>query len=154
VAGDPSQHLALSGEAVLAVGGTDRVLILRGRAAAVRRLGAAPVPFEELVTPSGAVGMRGFAEGRFRGESGAVGTAEYRWFISPFLDASLFTDVGTVAGPGFAGITSAHWFPDFGVGLRVFRVNGPHWEGDLQTGIQLAYAPDGGLRMLFSVATF
>jgi len=154
LASDPSRHLLLTGETILAVGGTDRVLLLRGRAAMVHRLSSAPVPFEELVTPSGNTGMRGFPEGRFRGESGLVGTAEYRWYIAHNLDASLFSDVGTVAGPGFAGLGNSRWFPTFGVGLRLVRTPGPYWEGDLNTGVQLAYAPDGGFRLLLSVATF
>ena len=51
--------------------------------------------------------MRGFPEGRFRGVSGIVGTAEYRWYISSYFDATLFTDVGTVAGPNFSGLGSS-----------------------------------------------
>ena len=120
----------------------------------VEPLGGAPVPFEELISPSGQAGMRGFAEGRFRGESGLVGTVEYRWYISSYLDASLFTDVGTVAGRGFSGIVWDRWFPSFGTGVRLFRTQGPYWEAIARSGIQLAYAPDGGFRLLLSMAGF
>jgi hypothetical protein len=154
LAGDPSRHATATGEVVLALGGTDRVLLVRGRAAAVGRLGAAPVPFEELISPSGAAGMRGFPEGRFRGASGIVGTAEYRWYVSHDFDASLFTDLGTVAGPAFSDLSHSAWFPTFGVGLRHFKTPGPYWEGDLDTGLQLAYSLDGGFRVLFAMATF
>src|SRR5213079_1490078 len=86
VAGDPSRHVLFTGESVLAVGGSDRLFLLRGWAATLQPLGSAPIPFDELISPSGSTGMRGFAEGRFRGESGIVGSAEYRWFIAFDLD--------------------------------------------------------------------
>jgi len=154
VAGDPSRHLTLTGEAVLAVGAVNRTLLLRGRAAMVQPLGDAPIPFEELISPSGVAGMRGFPDGRFRGESGLVGTAEYRWYISSYLDASLFTDLGTVAGHAFSGLSWDRWFPSFGVGLRFFKTLGPYWEAVAQDGVQIAYAPEGGIRLLLSMAGF
>jgi len=100
VGGDPSRHMRLAAEIVLALGGADRELLVRGRGEMVERLGAAAIPFEELVAPSGQAGMRGFPDGRFRGPSGLIGSAEYRWFIAYNLDAFLFADVGTVAGRG------------------------------------------------------
>jgi len=154
LAGDPSRHVLMSGETVLALGGSDHVLLLRGWAGVVEALAAAPVPFEELISPSGGAGMRGFPDGRFRGESGLVGTAEYRWFIAYNLDSSLFVDAGTVAGRGFSGLRWDRWFPSFGTGLRLSSPVGPYWRAAPGTGIQVAYAPDGGLRLLFSLATF
>jgi hypothetical protein len=154
LAGDPSRHVTFSGETVLALGFTDRQLLLRGRAAMVDALGAAPIPFEELVMVSGNNGMRGFPDGRFRGPSGLVATAEYRWYVGQYVDASLFSDVGTVAGPNFSELSRARWFPSFGVGLRFFHVPGEYWEGTLQTGVQLTYAPDSGFRFILAVATF
>lgn len=153
LASDPSRHVTFSGETSLALGGGDRLLVLHGRAAMVRTLGGAPVPFEELVSPSGNAGMRGFPEGRFRGPSGAVGTAEYRWYVSHDIDASLFSDVGTVAGPGFSGI-GQRWFPDFGFGLRFYSTPDVYWKGSLYSGAQIVYAPDGGVRFLLAVAAF
>lgn len=154
IAGDPSRHVTYSGESLFALGFTDRQLLLRGRAAMVDALGGAPVPFEELVMVSGNAGMRGFPDGRFRGPSGVVGTAEYRWYVAQYVDASLFSDVGTVAGAGFAGLTSARWFPSYGVGLRFFHVPGDYWDGTLETGAQLVYAPDNGFRFILAVAGF
>ena len=153
-AGDPSRHATLAGESVLALGGHDRQLLLRGKASVVERLGDAPVPFDELVSPAGALGLRGFADGRFRGPSGIVTSAEYRWYISAYLDAALFTDVGTVAGPRFEGLGASQWFPDFGLGFRFYKPQGPYWETQALSGLQLAYAPQGGLRVLLSMASF
>ena len=104
LAGDPSRHATYVAETVAAIGGNDRLFLLRARATMVERLGAAPIPFEELVIPSGMIDMRGFPDGRLRDASGLVGSAEYRWYISAYLDATLFVDVGTVAGPRFAGL--------------------------------------------------
>ena len=120
----------------------------------VERFGSAPVPFEELVMPSGRAGMRGFPEGRFRGESGLVGTAEYRWYILSNLDATLFVDVGTVAGPRFSHMDWDRWFPSFGTGLRYHQRAVRYWEAPVLDGVQFAYAPDGGFRVLLALAAF
>ena len=154
VAGDPSRHATLLAESVGAFGGDDRVFFLRARAVTVERLSAAPVPFEELFVPSGLYDMRGFATGRLRGDSGLVGSAEYRWYISANLDATLFADVGTVAGPRFSNIDWNRWFPSFGLGFRYYRPEGAYWDARAQDGVQIAYAPEGGLRLLFSMAAF
>lgn len=154
IAGDPSRHLAASAEAVVAFGGTDRQLLLRGRAAVVEALGGGAIPFQELVSPAGMNGMRGFADGRFRGQSGIIGTAEYRYFIASAVDAALFSDVGTVGGRGFSGMRADRLFPTFGLAFRVYHVSGPHWEATPTTGLQLAYAPEGGVRLSISVAAF
>jgi len=152
--GDPSRHVLVSGESVLALGGSDRVLLLRAWGAMVEPLGDAPVPFEELVSPSGSAGMRGFPEGRFRDRSGLVGTAEYRWFNAFNLDASLFADVGTVAGRAFSDLRWDRWYPSFGAGLRLSSPVGPYWMATPGTGLQVAYAPGNGFRALFSLAAF
>jgi hypothetical protein len=154
VAGDLSRHVAYSAESLVAWGGTDRQLLLRGRAAMVDALGDAPIPFEELVMMSGNAGMRGFADGRFRGPSGVVGTVEYRWYVAHNVDASLFSDLGTVAGRNFAELGQSRWFPSFGVGLRLYHTPAAYWEGELASGAQLVYAPDGGFRFLLALASF
>jgi hypothetical protein len=154
VAGDPTEDARYSAEALAALGGIDRAFFLRGRAAMVSPLNGADIPFDELVSPTGNLGMRGFPDGRFRGESGVVGSAEYRYFISSTLDASLFSDVGTVAGPAFAGLLRERWFPDFGVGLRFYNQQVPHWSAAPVGGVEVTYAPDFGLRLLFALARF
>jgi hypothetical protein len=154
LAGDPSRHATLSAESVGAFGGDDRVFLLRARAVMVERLASAPIPFEELVIPSGLNDMRGFATGRLRGDSGLVGSAEYRWYIAASLDATLFADVGTVAGPRFSNLDWDRWFPSFGIGFRYYRPQGAYWDAHAQDGIQIAYAPEGGLRLLFGMAAF
>lgn len=154
VAGDPSRHARLAGEAVTSLGGVDHQLLLRARAATVARMGAAPIPFDELVMPTGQDEMRGIASGRLRGASGLSGTAEYRWYISAFLDATLFVDVGTVGGPHFTDLDWSRWFPSFGLGFRYYWIDGSYWEARSKDGIQIAYAPEGGWRVLFSMAAF
>ena len=46
------------------------------------RSGCAPIPFDEMISPCGALGIRGLPDGLLRDRSGLVGTAEYRWLIS------------------------------------------------------------------------
>ncbi|HEY8924712.1 MAG TPA: BamA/TamA family outer membrane protein, partial [Polyangia bacterium] len=154
VAGDRSRHARISAEALVSVGSADHQLLFRGRGAAVEKLGSAPIPFDELVQPAGQDDMRGFAAGRLRGPSAVTGTAEYRWYISAFFDAALFVDVGTVAGPRFAGIDRERWFPSFGLGFRYYWIDGSYWEARPKEGIQIAYAPEGGFRFLFNMAAF
>ena len=154
LAGDPSRHATYTAETVAGIGGNDRLFLVRARATMVERLGAAPIPFEELVIPSGMIDMRGFPDGRLRDASGLVGSAEYRWYISAYVDATLFVDVGTVAGPRFAGFDGTRWFPSYGLGFRYYQPEGAHWEARAMDGIQIAYAPEGGLRLLLSMAAF
>lgn len=155
ISGDPSRDARASAEIVLAVGGDDRALLLRGQAAAVEAVAAGPVPFEELLSPAGVGGLRGFPDGRFRGQSALVGTAEYRWFVAYNIDASLFTDAGTVAGARFAGIARGPFFPDFGVGLRFYPApQDRYWTSAAGSGVQLVYAPDAGLRVLLALAPY
>ena len=140
----------------MALGGRDRALILRGQAAVVEPLGASFIPFDELVSPTGAAGMRGFPLGRFRDRSGIVGTLEWRWLVSSSIDASLFTDAGTVAGPWFEGLRWNNVFPSFGAGLRFFNLkDARYWTAEPGFGIQVAYAPQGtGVRLLLTAAAF
>jgi hypothetical protein len=154
VAGDPSRHATYTAETIAAIGGSDRLFLVRARASMVDRLGAAPIPFDELVIPSGMIDMRGFPDGRLRDASGLVGSAEYRWYISAYLDATLFVDVGTVAGPRFAGFDGTRWFPSYGVGFRYYQPQGAYWQARAVDGIQIAYAPEGGLRLLLTMAAF
>jgi hypothetical protein len=154
IAGDPTRDARASAEVVGAIGGIDKVLFLRGRAAMVSALSGTTIPFDELISPSGKLGMRGFPDGRFRGQSGAVASAEYRYYIASQLDASVFSDVGTVAGPAFAGLFQNRWFPDVGVGLRFYAQQSPHWVAPPTGGIEVAYAPDNGVRLLFALAGF
>jgi len=155
VAGDPTRDLKVSGQIVTGVGGHDRALLLRLRAGMVESLrDGVPVPFDELVAPAGALGMRGFPDGRFRGPSGGVATLEYRWFVAYNLDATLFVDAGTVAGPHFSNVRLDHVFPDFGLGLRRSYPEARYWRASAADGLQVAWGPQAGWRLLLSVATF
>jgi hypothetical protein len=153
--GDPTRLARVSAETMLAIGGLDRVLLLRLHAATVEPILGTDVPFEELIAPAGLAGMRGFPEGRFRDRSGWVATAEYRWFVAFNLDAALFVDAGSVAGPRFAGLGANRVFPTFGIGLRRYATLPAHyWLAPPGDGVQLAYAPDDGFRALVSLAAF
>jgi hypothetical protein len=154
LSGDPSRHLRLDGESVLALGGRDRAVLLRLQGSMVEPLGPAPVSFEELAAPAGSAGLRGLPDGRLRGPSAVVGSIEYRWFVAFNLDAALFVDVGTVAGERFAGLRDGPLFPSIGLGLRRFDSDPVYWRAALEDGLQVAYSPDAGWRVLLSTAAF
>ena len=155
VAGDPSRHVTTAANAVTSWGGNDRTLLLRVWAAAVEKVGSAPIPFEELITPAGAHGIRGLPFGRLRGQSALVGSIEYRWLIAYNLDATLFIDEGTVADHRFAGMKLENFFPAIGFGLRSYQPwTSSYWSAAPQGGVQVTYAPDGGVRLLLSTAAF
>ena len=124
LAGNPSRHATYSAETVAGFGGNDRLFLLRARATMVERLGAAPIPFEELVVPSGMIDMRGFPDGRLRDASGLVGSAEYRWYISAYLDATLFVDVGTVGGPALRRLRRHALVPELRPRLPLLPASG------------------------------
>jgi hypothetical protein len=153
IAGDPSRHARLGFDGVGAIGGNDRVLLLRYVAGVVEPLGPAPVPFDELISPCGALGIRGLRDGLLRDRSGMVATAEYRWLISSGIDASLFLDEGAVAGPWFAGLDAGHFHTAIGAGLRFYRQDrARYWEDPSRQGLQIAWAPGREVRLLLTAA--
>jgi hypothetical protein len=155
IAADPSRHARVGVDAVASLGGADRALVFRFMAAAVEPLGAAPVPFDELVSPCGVTGMRGLPDGLLRDRSGMVGTAEYRWLISSGIDATLFVDEGAVAGPRFAGLAARDFHTSFGGGLRFYGGGlARYWEERVTQGVQVAYAPGRGIRLMLTAAVF
>ena len=118
---DRSRHVRTVFDAVAAIGGIDRVLLLRFAAAVVQPVGNAPVPFDEMISPTGALWNRGLPDGLLRDRSGLAGTAEYRWLISSALDAALFVDESAVASAWFAGLAPEDFRTSVGVGLRFYR---------------------------------
>ncbi|HEY5449985.1 MAG TPA: hypothetical protein VIQ54_14620, partial [Polyangia bacterium] len=152
---DPSRYARLSFDGVAAIGGIDRTLLLRFAAAVVEPLGRAPVPFDDLISPTGGMGIRGLPDGLLRDRSGLVGTAEYRWLISSGLDATLFVDEGAVGGPWFAGLEGEDFHTSVGAGLRFYAGTVPrYWEETASQGVQIAYAPGRSIRVLLTAALF
>jgi len=155
VVADPSRYARLSFDGVAAIGGIDRTLLLRFAAAVVEPLGRAPVPFDDLISPTGGMGIRGLPDGLLRDRSGLVGTAEYRWLISSGLDATLFVDEGAVAGRWFAGLEGEDFHTSVGAGLRFYAGTLPrYWEETASQGVQIAYAPGRSIRLLLTAALF
>jgi outer membrane protein assembly factor BamA len=153
--GDPTQLVRLGFETIAAVGGRDRALVLRGQAAVVQPLAGTIIPFDEMISAAGLTTMRGFPDGRFRDRSAVVGTAEWRWMVASRIDASLFTDIGAVAGPWFADIRTSSFYTSVGAGLRFYELAQPqHWQAGGAWGAQVAYAPEYGFRLMVSAAAF
>jgi outer membrane protein assembly factor BamA len=78
-----------------------------------------PVPFTELVVLGGPDDLRGVRWGLYRDYSGALFTAEYRWPVWMWMDASLFTDAGGVFGPHWQNFSVQKLVPDVGFGVRI-----------------------------------
>jgi len=152
---DPSRHVRTVFDAVTAIGGVDRVLFLRFAAAVVQPVGHAPVPFDEMISPTGALWNRGLPDGLLRDRSGVAGTAEYRWLISSAIDASLFVDESAVASAWFAGLAPEDFRTSVGVGVRYYRPGSArYWDYPLQQGVQIAFARQQGIRVLLTATAF
>jgi outer membrane protein assembly factor BamA len=117
----------------------------------IEPLGDTPVPFHQLLVASGDDGVRGLPSGRLRGSTRLVTTAEYRWLIAPSLDASLFFDWGGAFDRRFEGFTIDRMRPSVGVGLRAFSGLDRSWLRRLAGGLELAWAPGDGVRLLLSI---
>jgi hypothetical protein len=76
------------------------------------------VPFTELAILGGNEAMRGFAKGRFRGESALVVPVQYAWPIAVSTDGLLFWEMGGVFGPQFEGFRFDRLHGSFGLGAR------------------------------------
>jgi len=152
---DRSRHVRTLFDAVTAIGGVDRVLFLRVAAAVVQPVGHAPVPFDEMISPTGGMWNRGLPDGLLRDRSGVAGTAEYRWLISSVMDAALFVDESAVASAWFAGLAPEDFRTSVGVGVRYYRRGSArYWDSPLQRGLQLAYSRGQGVRVLLNAAMF
>jgi hypothetical protein len=155
LAGDPSRHATGRGGVggVLAFG--DRTLGFGMRAGLVEPLGSAPVPFEELLSPTGSRGLRGLSLGRLRGRSELVATLEYRWLLAAWMDAILFVDRGNVYGTRFSDLALDRAFTSVGLGLVAFDMDQiAYWASPPRFGVQLAITPDDGMRLSFALAAW
>jgi hypothetical protein len=152
VAGDPSEHVAVHADARGVLGFGDHSLSLRLRGDLIERLGDAPIPFEELPSASGIDGVRGLAYGRLRGASVLVATAEYRWLVSPWLDAVLFYDRGNGFRPRFADLSWDNTFSTVGLAFIVVGIRELDYQRrptNFSFGIALSHDP--GLTLSFAL---
>ena len=118
---DRSSYLRVWGSTmgVLDLWKRTHVLILRAWAMTVVPFSNQPVPFTELVVLGGPDNLRGVRVSYLRDYSGVLFTAEYRWPIWMWMDASLFTDAGGVFGQGWSGFAVEKLVPDVGAALRI-----------------------------------
>jgi len=148
VTGDPSEHGSVAGEVAGIVAIGDHALTGRVHGGVVDEIGAAPVPFDELMSASGANGVRGLPIGRLRGHSALVGTAEYRWLLAPWLDGLLSVDRGGAFGPWFAGFGFYQMFTSIAIGVITVDPRAVDYaRADPRFGVQIAFTPDDGVRL-------
>jgi hypothetical protein len=77
------------------------------------------VPFIEMATLGGPTDLRGFQIDQFRDFSSLLFTAEYRWPIWMWMDATLFADWGGVFARDFSDFNVHQMNPDVGFGVRL-----------------------------------
>ncbi|MCG5054158.1 MAG: hypothetical protein KA712_14435 [Myxococcales bacterium] len=148
VAGDPSRHakVQVGFGRVLTFG--HHGLDLRVQAGALWRLGTAPIPFEELLSPSGPRGLRGLRSGRLRGPTALVATVQYRWLLAPWMDALLFVDKGNAFRENFENLSWAQTFTSYGLSFQlVERARSEGAERNVPSlAFTWAYTPGEGMR--------
>jgi len=96
----------------------EHTLALRLYADTLHKIGDTEIPFSELIMLGGTEHMRGFLEGRLRGESAVVATLDYRYPVWSLLDANLFMSFGGAFGERFEGFRWDRLFMTWGLGLR------------------------------------
>lgn len=77
-----------------------------------------PVPFHELIRLGGNERMRGFLNGRLRGQNAWTATLDYRYPILWALDAEIFTSIGNVY-ESFSDFELSNNFLNYGLSLRL-----------------------------------
>jgi outer membrane protein assembly factor BamA len=101
-----------------------RFHVIAIRAEAVRNLGSDPVPFYLQPTLGGSHTLRGFREYRFRDRDALALTAEYRYRIWRYMDATLFGDFGQVYENLWKEIDDRRLEAAGGFGLRLNTPSG------------------------------
>ena len=84
----------------------------------MHQIGGQPIPMPELLVVGGMELMRGFQEGRYRGQSAFVSTLQYNYPIWVFLDGYIFVDMGNIFGPDFAEFSIDNMALSIGAGIR------------------------------------
>lgn len=95
-----------------------RVLSLSHHLEWFERVGGETAPYVELPSMGGAAPLRGFATGRFRGDSTLATVLRYQYPIWVSLDAFLFAGAGQAYGERFAGASLGSMAGTFGFGVR------------------------------------
>jgi hypothetical protein len=96
------------------------------------------VPFTELPALGGGSFLRGYSYQRFRDRVSALGSLEYQWDLSHFVDASLFVDAGRVF-PALADLGVHDLRVGYGLGLEL------HDSGGFVFQTSIASSTDGGV---------
>ena len=148
---DPSRFVTLRSDARVYLGSDRQAFVLRLRGGLIEPLTDAPIPFDQLLSPTGAQGLRGISSGERRGPTELVGSLEYHRQATRSLDAVVFVDEGGAFGEDFDGLAWDNLEPSVGVGVRHNKHAREDGAGIPDAGIILAWAPDHGVNLLFSV---
>ncbi len=148
IGSDASSYFRITGELGLAVSIWQRshTFVLRGMTSVIEPTNDVPVPFSELLVLGGPETLRGVRPGAFRDSSLLLFSAEYRWPIWMFADASLFVDYGGTFAQNFRDFTASRLFWDLGAALRITTRS----QFLFQVGIAYGFADGGGVQMFIA----
>jgi outer membrane protein assembly factor BamA len=145
---DPSSYFRLRGSVmgVIDLWKRSHVLVLRAWGMGVFPTNNVPVPFTELVVLGGPDDLRGVRSGFYRDYAGLLFTAEYRWPLWMWMDATLFTDAGGVFGRGWSLFRVNQLKPDVGIGVRL------HTRDSFLMRLQVAWSAVDGVQFFVAVS--
>ena len=92
-------------------------LVMRIAGEEARSADPDPIKFSELIHLGGRSTLRGYVEDRFMENAGIMGTAEYRYPMTPFVEACFFADFGKVM-PRLLDFNFEGVHRSWGAGLR------------------------------------
>jgi hypothetical protein len=106
--------------------GLGHVLSLRAAAHFQETL-AGQIPFDEQFGLSQFDGMRGFIDGRIRGQSAVLVEAQYRYPIATLVDAELFSGLSNAFAGHLDGFGPRRLYWDYGLTLRTYTAHDSWW---------------------------
>jgi hypothetical protein len=135
---DPSSYVRVWGSAAFDIDlyRHSHILVLRATTELVVPAGNEFVPFSELATVGGPYTLPGFRYQEFRDFSSFVASAEYRFPLLLWVDASVFGDYGGVFGRNYRGFGDDRLQPDVGFGFLL------HSRDRFYVKLQFAYGFD------------
>jgi hypothetical protein len=128
VAGQTARFADWGGEVAgfVDASGLGHVLSLRAAAHFQETL-AGQIPFDEQFGLAQFAGMRGFIDGRIRGQSAVLMEAQYRYPIATLVDAELFSGLSNAFAGHLDGFGPRRLYWDYGLTLRTYTARDAWW---------------------------
>jgi hypothetical protein len=149
VAGESARFADWGGEVAgfVDASGLGHVLSLRAAAHFQETL-SGQIPFDEQFGLAQFTGMRGFIDGRLRGDSAVLLEAQYRYPIATLVDAELFSGLSNAFAGHLDGFGPRRLYWDYGLSLRTYTARDSWW------GVTLAFGSNRLDSPSFAAADF